>query len=82
MEFEPFGVTIIWRIFPASVPILKFCAFHPNALVLGRREAASKDAPVRAGPRAAFWSILRDARLRLAPQDEGVAFATAVDVHW
>ena len=40
-----------------------------------RREAASKslpracrgDAPVRAGPGAAFWSILRDARLRLAP---------------
>jgi hypothetical protein len=57
---------------PASVPILKSCAFHPNALVLRRREAASKDAPVRVGPGAAFWSILRDARLRLAPQDEGV----------
>ena len=28
--------------------------------------------PVRAGQGAAFWSILRDARLRLAPQDEGV----------
>ena len=65
---------------PPSVPILKFCAFHPKALVLRRREAASKacpevvegDAPVRAGPSAAFWSILRDARLRLAPQDERV----------
>src|ERR1700727_2597581 len=59
--------------FDPSVPILKFCAFHPNALVLRRREAASKDAPVCAGPGAAFWSILRDARLRLAPQDEGVS---------
>ncbi len=55
-----------------SVPILKFCAFHPNALVLRRREAASKDAPARAGAGASFWSILRDARLRLAPQDEVV----------
>src|SRR5580704_19267888 len=55
-----------------SVLILKSCAFHPNALVLRRREAASKDAPVRVGPGAAFWSILRDARLRLAPQDEVV----------
>jgi hypothetical protein len=46
----------------SSVPILKFCAFHPNALVLRRREAASKDAPVRAGPRVAFWSILLETR--------------------
>src|SRR3984885_2967054 len=56
----------------ANVPIRNFSAFHPNALVLRRREAASKDAPARAGAGAAFWSILRDARLRLAPQDEGV----------
>jgi hypothetical protein len=50
-----------------SILILKSCAFHPNALVLRRREAASKDTPVRAGPGTAFWSILRDARLCLAP---------------
>src|ERR1700733_12993795 len=56
----------------ANVPIRNFSAFHPNTLVLRRREAASKDAPARAGPGAAFWNILRDARLRLAPQDEGV----------
>jgi hypothetical protein len=56
----------------SSGAILKFCRFDPNALVLRRREAASKDAPVRASPGAAFWSILRDARLRLAPQDEGM----------
>jgi hypothetical protein len=31
-----------------------------------RREAASKDAPVRAEPAQPFWIILRDARLRLA----------------
>jgi hypothetical protein len=45
-------------VFAEQVLILKSCAFHPNALVLKRREAASKDAPVRAGPGAAFWSTL------------------------
>jgi hypothetical protein len=66
----------LWARMVAAMIVGEFCAFHPNALVLRRREAASKslpracrgDAPARAGAGAAFWSILRDARLRLAPQ--------------
>ena len=55
-----------------SVLILKFCVLRPNTLVLRRREAASKDASSTRRPGRPFWSILRDAWLRLAPQDEVV----------
>jgi hypothetical protein len=40
----------------------------------GRREAASKDAPGCANE-AANWTILRDAMLCIAPQDEAVGFS-------
>ena len=45
--------------------------FAPTQPPLPRPEAASKDNPVPAEIRVELWSILRDARLCLAPQDEG-----------
>jgi TadE-like protein len=48
----------------------------PDPLVLRRREAASKD--VQGGANGATpWTILRDAMLRTAPQDEAVGFGAA-----
>jgi hypothetical protein len=44
-----------------------------NDLVLRRREAASKDASGGANE-ATNWIILRDAMLRITPQDEVVGF--------
>ena len=45
----------------------------PDPLVLRRREAASKNVP--GGPNGSTrWTILRDAMLRIAPQDEAVGF--------
>jgi hypothetical protein len=56
----------------------------PDPLVLRRREAASKACPelvegdVPGGPNGATrWTILRDAMLRIAPQDEAVGFGAA-----
>jgi Flp pilus assembly protein TadG len=56
----------------------------PNPLVLRRREAPSKacpelvegDVPGRANG-ATSWTILRDAMLRIAPQDEAAGFGVA-----
>jgi hypothetical protein len=50
---------------------------YQAAFVLRRREAASKDAPGGANE-APNWTILRDAMLRIAPQDEAVELAPAV----
>jgi hypothetical protein len=50
---------------------------YQAAFVLRRREADSKDAPGGANE-APNWTILRDAILRLAPQDEAVELALAV----
>jgi hypothetical protein len=48
----------------------------PDTLVLRRREAASKD--VQGGANGATrWTILRDARLHIAPQDEAAGFGGA-----
>ena len=48
----------------------------PDPLVLRRREAASKNVP--GGPNESTrWTILRDAMLRVAPQDETVGFGAA-----
>jgi hypothetical protein len=48
-----------------------FCHFFCKAkpVVLRRREAASKDASAGASD-VTHWVILRDAKLRFAPQDE------------
>jgi hypothetical protein len=48
----------------------------PDPFVLRRREAASKNVP--GGPNGATrWTILRDAMLRIAPQDEAVGFGAS-----
>jgi hypothetical protein len=47
-----------------------------NPLVLRRREAASKDVPGGVNE-AMSWTILRDAMLCIAPQDEAVGYGAA-----
>jgi hypothetical protein len=49
----------------------------PDPLVLRRREAASKDVQGGANGATPPWTILRDAMLRIVPQDEAVGFGGA-----